>query len=295
MTASLLLGAGLGLGLLLVQRGLLPRRPGLAEALARLDRPGRDEVTAPASSWRAALERRAAGWIAAAGVDLGRLGPDLRLLERTPQQHAAAKLLGAVCGLSAPLAVSALAAVLGSHLPAGAVLVSAVAGAPLGFVLPDRRLRARAATRRSSFRHALASYLDLVTILLAGGGHSETALTVAARTGDGWSFMQLRRALEFSRVHRESPWVSLHRLGDELGVAELRELAASVQLAGSQGARTATSLAAKAATLRAHQLADSEAQAEAATERMTVPTTALVIGFVGFLLYPAVVRIAGLT
>lgn len=293
MTGAVLLGAGVGLGLLLLQRGLLPVRPGLAVALDRLERPA-SPPAAVGAGLRAMLERRAAGWLDAVGVDLGRLDQDLHLLDRTRQQHAVAKLTGALVGLAWPASLAAVLSLLGVGMPASGVVLAMVIGLPLGFLVPDRRTRERAAERRSSFRHALASYLDLVTVLLAGGGHMETALLVAARTGDGWSFTRLRRALESARVHRESPWVALARLGEDLGVSELRELAASVQLAGSQGARAAATLASKAATLRSHQLADAEADAEAVTERMTIPTTVLVIGFVGFLMYPAVVRIAGL-
>ncbi len=288
MIVPLLLGAGVGVGLLLLQRGLLPTRAPLADALNRLD--GLTAAAPTASGLRHGLEQRAAR-LGAIGAD--RLAQDLRLLERTAQQHALAKLTGALVGAVYPALLAGLLALAGVQLPLAGVLAVAVIGVPLGFLWPDRRVRERARERRASFRTALASYLDLVTILLAGGGHMETALTVAGRAGDSWSFMELRRALEYARVHRESPWVALARLGEDLGIAELRELAASVQLAGSQGARAADSLAAKATTLRAHQLADAEAEAQTATEQMTIPTTILVIGFVGFLMFPAIVLIAG--
>ena len=74
-------------------------------------------------------------------------------------------------------------------------------------------------------------------------------------------------------------------LGGTLGVDELRELAASAHLAGDQGARIRASLAAKADSMRAHQTAVIEAQAEAATEKMLLPVVALVVGmilFIGF-------------
>jgi len=284
----LLLGAGLGAGLLLLRRGLLPARPPLADALDRLDR--LTSAPTPSGGLRAGLEQRAARL---GGIGGDRLAQELAVVGRTAQQHALAKLTGALVGGAYPTLLAALLALGGVQLPLAAVLAVAVVGAPAGFLWPDRRVRERARDRRAAFRTALASYLDLVTILLAGGGHMETALTVAARTGDSWSFLELRRALEHARVHRESPWVALARLGEDLGVDELRELAASVQLAGSQGARAADSLAAKAATLRAHQLADAEAEAQTSTEQMTIPTTILVIGFVGFLMFPAVVLIAG--
>ena len=52
-----------------------------------------------------------------------------------------------------------------------------------------------------------------------------------------------------------------------------------------------SSLAAKADTLRGHQVAETEAAAESATERMTIPVAVLLFGFLVFVAYPAVQQI----
>ena len=78
-------------------------------------------------------------------------------------------------------------------------------------------------------------------------------------------------------------------------VTELAELAASVSLAGSHGARIRASLAAKADTLRGHQIAETESAAEAATERMTVPVAVLLFGFLVFIAYPAIAQITSVS
>ncbi|MCZ7537378.1 MAG: hypothetical protein M5T61_16690 [Acidimicrobiia bacterium] len=78
-------------------------------------------------------------------------------------------------------------------------------------------------------------------------------------------------------------------------MTELAELAASVSLAGSHGARIRASLAAKADTLRGHQIAETEAAAEAATERMTVPVAVLLFGFLVFIAYPAIAQITSVS
>ena len=72
-------------------------------------------------------------------------------------------------------------------------------------------------------------------------------------------------------------------------------LAASVSLAGSHGARIRASLAAKADTLRGHQVAETEAAAEAATERMTVPVAVLLFGFLVFIAWPAINQITAVS
>jgi hypothetical protein len=122
-------------------------------------------------------------------------------------------------------------------------------------------------------------------VILAGGGGLETALQAAANSGDGWAFSEIRGALQKARVSNRTPWETFDELGEELGVDELRELAASAQLAGSQGARIRASLAAKADSMRTHQTASIEAQGEVATEKMLLPVVALVVGmilFIGF-------------
>jgi Flp pilus assembly protein TadB len=84
-------------------------------------------------------------------------------------------------------------------------------------------------------------------------------------------------------------------LGERLEVSELTELAASVSLAGTHGARIRASLAAKADALRGHQQAEVEAEAEAATERMTIPVAVLLFGFLVFIAYPALIQITSIT
>ena len=113
--------------------------------------------------------------------------------------------------------------------------------------------------------------------------------------GHGWAFDELRHSLDAARLARDTPWSALERLGNELGVAELGELAASVGLAGAEGAKVRASLGAKAASLRSHQLAEAETTAQTATEKMSLPVVLLFAGFLCFIGYPAIERVlAGL-
>jgi hypothetical protein len=65
------------------------------------------------------------------------------------------------------------------------------------------------------------------------------------------------------------------------------DLAASVRLAGTEGARIRSSLSAKSASLRRRQTADAQSRANATTERLFLPSIVLMFGFVVFLIYPA--------
>jgi tight adherence protein C len=284
------LGAGVGLGLLLILRSLASRRVPLAAALAALERPRR---TAPTEATTPGGGRRAVLLVEFIGVDTSRRASELRVTDRTIERHAVDKLTAAVAGVATPILFAAVAAAAGVAVPYGLVAVAALGFGVGGFLLPDVLLRDAARARRDGMRHALSAYLDLVNVLLAGSAGTETALAAAADAGDGWAFAELRSCLAQARARRQSPWEAFSALGAEFGVSELEELAASVRLAGEQGAKIKASLAAKAASLRGQQLARAEAAAHAASERMAVPNVVMFVGFLAFAGYPALVSIVG--
>jgi len=295
--AALLCGAGVGTGLFLMVRGMAPPRPSLAEALAQLRR-----MPEPTSLVVARDSGGFAHWMgrplaevllrAGAGVVIWpRVRRDLAVLGRNTERHLAEKVTLAIVGLLLVPACAALLSLAGATLPVALPLWGSLVGAVAGFVLPDLGIHAEAEARRRDFRHALGSFLDLVVIALAGGGGVETALGDAASVGEGWAFDELRHSLDAARLARDTPWSALERLGDELGVAELGELAASVGLAGAEGAKVRASLGAKAASLRSHQLAEAETTAQAATEKMSLPVVLLFAGFLCFIGYPAIERV----
>jgi len=292
VTAALLAGTGFGLGLLVIAAGLAPRRASLADALDFLTRQRPAPViTLDAGSWAARLGRPAAALLAGLGLPGKTLRSDLAILGRPPERLLAEQATAAVAGLLLIPAMTGLLALggvsTGWQLPAGGAIVLAVAG----FAAPALGVRQEAAARRSATRHALAAFLDLVVIATAGGAGVEAALTYAAATGQGPAFAQLRRALETARLTRQPPWQTLGQLGTELGVSELTELAASITLAGTEGAKVRASLAAKSAAMRARQLAEAEAGAQAATERMSLPLVVLFAGFLALIGYPAIVHV----
>ena len=293
MSPVVLVGPCAGLGLVLVMRGLVPRPAALVGSLRRLDRIG---VSIDEARARAAGDGLSRSWpVRLTGPLIGRLGrrveADLAVMERSPQRFAIEKLGTALALAGIVVALVVVLALAGTPLPGGFAFVVAVCALAGGFVVPDITLRSQAMRRRDSFRHALSSYLDLVNVLLAGGAGIETSLEAAAQAGDGWAFTQMRNALVRARSLRQSPWQCFTELGDLIDVRELIEIASSVQLAGEQGARVKLSLAAKAAALRGHQMARIEADAQAATERMGVPTVLMFVGFIVLLGYPAMQQI----
>jgi len=221
------------------------------------------------------------------------LRKDLAITGRPVQTHLADKAALALAGLLLPTLVSVAHALLGIQLAWEVSLLASLLTGFIGFLLPDMAVRRDAARRRADFRLALSAYLNLIRVTLAGGAGVEGALTDAAAVGRGRSFNQIRRALTIAKVTRVTPWATLRALGDELDVRELAELSSSVSLAGTEGARVRASLQAKASALRTRELTDAEGDAQAATERMSMPVIVLFIGFLLFIGYPAVAAVLG--
>lgn len=294
-----LIGAAVGAGLVMSYRALRPRPPRLATALSHLERPGKAvaDLRVVEGTGRSSLNHRLGAATLAvldstALFDTGQLRSRLRTLDRTPERHAFTKLAAAVTAAAVPLIGAAFAAAVGLAVSPGWVAAATIGLAAGGFFYPDLGLADQVESQGRAFRHALSAYLDLVTIILAGGGGLETALWSAAEAGDGWAFDQIRRALHRARLAGHTPWEAFDRLGTELGVDELRELAASARLAGDHGARIRASLSAKADSLRAHQTATVEAQAESTSEKMLLPAVGLVVGMILFIGYGVVEAIS---
>lgn len=290
MSAAMLLGALVGWGAVLIVTGLVPARVPLGDALERLDAPAAVVGDSPEQLWVRMLG------VPLVDTDIGRaatraVSRDLRVIGRSPAEHLARTVaLVAVALLWAP-ATFGLMALGGVGVTSVLSLwVSLVLGV-VALVVPTLAVRAEAAERRRSFRHALGCFLDLVAVRLAGGAGVDSALAGSAAAGDGWAFAELRQALTDARLRGEPSWNGLARLGEEIGVGELQELAASAGLAGDEGARVRVSIAAKARAIRMRGLADAEGAAQSASERMSLPVVLLMTGFIVFLGYPAVAAV----
>ncbi len=287
------LGAAAGLFGFGAWRLTFPPPPPLAVTLSRLDRRPEivDDTFGP--SWKRRLGRRAAIAAATFGFSTDRMEADIRITGSNLEAHLGSKVTCSLLPVGFVAAIAVVLALAGIPLPVGLYVLAASVGMALGFVAPDITLRQAAAERRREFSLAFGSYLDLVAISLAGGMGTEAALVEAARIGDSWAFDLLRRAVDVAQIDGTTVWSAFARLGEELQVPPLVELAASVALAGNEGAKVRQSIAVKADTLRAVELAEAESEAQAATERMAIPTAMLLFGFVLLIGFPAVVTVLG--
>jgi tight adherence protein C len=317
MTGIVLGGAIAGIGLFLLILALQrpqTRGAGAPAALARMDSErGRLKARELASRSRGRQPGEASGGsssrlvtrlepaglalrrqLDAAGVALpAGLRSDLLLVGRSVETHLAMSLLGGAVGFLLPLLYSRLLSVLIPALPATTPLVLGIVGLIVGVLLPTLQLGGRAAVRRRDFRHVVGSFLDLVALNLSGGRGVPEALTSASSISDGWAMVQIRDCLEIARLQGVTPWAALGELGVQAGVAELRDLASALELVADDGAKVRESLAARAASLRRRELADAEGRAQARSQSMLVAQLLLAVGFLIFLIYPAIVRVLG--
>lgn len=212
---------------------------------------------------------------------------DLAVTGVSATRHASERITCAAVAGAIPIGMYVVMRFGGIALPPAMILVGCLVGAVLGLQLPRLTLTQRARTARRDFRTSLSSYLDLVSMMLAGGAGIETALVAASRVGDGPTYALITDALDVARSTRRSPWDVLSDEGRRIGVDELPELASTIKLGGEQGARMTASLVAKATSLRHKQMADIEAAANASTERMGLPMVLMFVAFLVLLGYPA--------
>ena len=282
MTEALIFGALVGLGIWCVAVGLQVRRPSLATVITRLD------DAPPAPTGRARLNDF---------VGTLPLSPrpnaaaNLRILGRDPASWATERLLvGVLAGFAGILWTGVVGSALG--LPIWLRLLLVVALSTAGMGLPIVTLRSQADARRAELRTALGAYLDLVAVALSAGAGVEEAMIDAATIGSGSGFVEISDALTAARRAGEAPWIALGRLAADLDIGELRDLASTLDLVGTEGARARETLLARARGLRRDQITAAEAAAARRTEAAYIPTGLQFVGFLILIVYPALLRVA---
>lgn len=290
-----LLGIGFGVGLLVTYVGWRPRAEPLAVALARLgQRPPaataiRDDEPETWDVRLGAAGLRHSGTLRNAAA---RAGQDLRTVGRSAEEQAARTMLYGGFGFFLGPWLGMVTWLAGAVFPPPVLGAVGLLGASIGVVAPWTSVRADARRRRRDFLLALATWCDLVSRCLASGRGVDQSVTTAARAGSGWAFGELRAALSGGAVRGQTPWMSLDHLGAELGIEDLRELSATIGMAGEEGAAVREAVSTKARTIRDRITSDTERTAEAATAQMPMPTFMVAMGFLFFLGYPALVALS---
>lgn len=284
------LGAGLGMGVLLLGRALRPSSQPIGEVFDAVTGEGTGYSSETARSDRSLRESfgHFGGALATATNDEAQLRKDLAVSGSSLEQHGLVKAAAPTIALLTVYVLWLLFAILGFTINPAIATVAAIGAALIAFIVPDVRLRSRAKERRAAFRHALSAYLDLVTIIMSGGGGLLTALQSAADAGDGWAFAEIRAALDRARLSNRTPWSQLAVLSDQFDIPELRDLVATAELAGTEGSRISESISTKAEVLRARLHSEVEQTAESLTEQMLLPVGLLLVAlflFLGFAIF----------
>jgi tight adherence protein C len=282
----ILIGAGTGLGLTIVTLALAPARPPLAAAIDTLRRP-----PPPQLHGRRRLLQALSSPLQLLGLPRERVRKDLAILERDPHEYLAGQFGLAALGLLAPPATVAVLNVMGAGISLTVPLWIGLALGAGAFIVGELSVHEEAEERRLLMRHTLAALLDVVPPALAAGAGIEQALNDASSIAEGWAARRIREALTTARVSRIPVWKPLRELGERTGVVQLEQLAGTLQLAAGEGTRIREALLQRGEALADRLTAEMEAEAESATERMSIPLMALTSIFLLFLIYPAIVSI----
>jgi hypothetical protein len=204
----------------------------------------------------------------------------LRLQDKAIAEFYADKAVMAIIGAVLPgLAGIAFTYLTGALSPIPAI--AAVAGAVIGFFIPDLLLGRTTDNARTGAAEALLVYIDLVTLERLTNASATQALSNAAALSDVPLFVQIRAALERARLEQQSPYAELRRLSDELRLPELADIADVMQL-DETGAALSGTLRARVRELRDAHLTREQIKASAAAEGMTIYMTlpALIFGLI---------------
>jgi Flp pilus assembly protein TadB len=296
-----LAGGLTGLGVFVLVRALTPGRRSAVSTVARIDALRATGATAGVTSDAGAaaqgggprdrLGRRVAAYYVQHGWEQRSLRADLAVLDRGWEAFLATKTVLAAAGVVFGPALFAVGAEVGFGVsPIVPVWLALLFGVGF-FLLPDLEVRRDAAAARKDLRRVVGAYLDLVSMNLAGGRGLPEALMAAAEISDGRAVTRIRNCLADARITGTSQWAALGRLGDDLGIEELRDLGVTLGLVADDGAKIRESLASRAATLRHRELSEIEGRAGEQSQSMLVAQMLLAAGFLVFLIFPAAVRV----
>ena len=121
----------------------------------------------------------------------------------------ASKIACGAIGLAVVPVLAGLLTLAGGRLPWALPAAASLAFGAAMFFAPDFVTKVNAAEKRADFRHALTSYLDLVSLERGAGAAPTEALEAAAGIGGGWAFERISAALDEARKAGLAPWAGL--------------------------------------------------------------------------------------
>lgn len=297
LIATLGSGAVVGLGLWALAGLLIPERVDLVDALTR--ERGIKALQSMASVADKGSELRPLERVQVrieARLGRSRLtapDADLSVIEMSRGQFLLLRLGIALGGLLVIPVYMLIFAAFAIGIPVAVPAGVGVSVAGIGWLAVSRVIHTRAEDRRREMRYALVSYFTLLALHRAAGEGMASALELAAASSSAWTFRRIEQRVASSLRTGGAAWDGLARLATELGIDELADLSSIADAAGTQGAGVYSTLLARAKALRNELLSYEEAAALVASSRMVIPKALLGVVTLIFLLYPAVIKIAG--
>lgn len=215
----------------------------------------------------------------------------LRMVGTSVDRHIAHKTVAGFAGLVVPaLAGGWLGWLTGSAslLPAGL----AVVGGVVGFLMPDILLRRRDRAVTEDATEALLTFFDLVTLERLANRSGTQALRAAATVSDVAVFQAIADALERARLEQRAPYAELQRLGAELELPALVDVADVMRL-DEAGAALSGALRARVKELRDAHLTRMKLHANEVSERMGILMVIPTLLFGLLFLVPPLLRLVG--
>jgi tight adherence protein C len=299
MVVPVTAGVAAGGGLTLMVAQLLPKGPPeLRSAVERLNSP-LQESTALSVPGAETIQGRSSAlppgllqWIGHSGL-VRAMPEDLAILGRSNEVHVAKKVTAGLVGV---LVVPTLVALLTVakvrvpvELPVGATLLIGV----ICFFGPDMEARKKAAEARVVFHKVLHGYLVNVALERRANRGIVQALEEAASVGDSWVLARIRATLLAAQMSNQTPWQALEELGASLGVMHLVEAAQTLRSASEEGTAVFARLVAQADSLGDAVLSEERSLANARSERLVFPVSALTVVILAIMMYPLLARLSG--
>ncbi len=288
----LLSGALLATGLVLVVLYCVPAVPDLRHSLDRIagNRPLGQLPLADLGQTDTRSERLGAWLYRHSPISLTEgQRQSLRLREKSIAEFYADKAVFAIIGALLPgFAVTVWTFII--SLSAGVPVIAGLAGAIIGYFIPDLLLLRGAKAARSDAVESLLTFIDLVTLERLANASATQALRNAATLSDTALFTHIRAALDRAQLEQTAPYAELRRLATQLNLPELVDVADVMQLDES-GAALSGALRARVRELRDAHLTKMQIEANAASEGMTIYMTipALIFGLI--FMVPPLMRI----
>lgn len=291
-------GAAIGLGLTLMLWRFVPADPDLADTLSRLAsesaRPGtaaRAGNPAGPADVRDVLGRWAERNLPT-NLGGGVSSQDLAILRVSSSRFLGEKVMFALMGLFIAPLLSGAALLIGIALPVVVPVAGSVGLAVVMWFIPTYNAVDDAKKARVEFSRALGAYIDLVALERNAGSGPRQSMEAAAAIGDSWVFRRIGEELARTRWSGVTPWEAMRHLDNELGIADLNDLADIMRLSSEDGAEVYAQLRARSASMRSAMLNAEKAQANEVSERMTLPMAVLGMIFLVILIAPAMLRFA---